>query len=273
VRYRVITILFVLAVFVVPPARCDLQRQMRQSYAGKLLSLRIPSNFDVLQYDASGQPARPGNGEPWTTCGLFKVKKISVSLGQMMIDGDRAAVILNPDPTKKLLLVILDRTLHVVIDLPPSVHSLSDMNGLLARIFVPGDLQTRMTAAWKAEVDLNRDLEAISRTVPEGRVGTLAENRPVYVVNAVPTPPKAVYKPSPEYSRAAVLKKIGGTVRVRMVVNESGYPEILEVLQHQREGLDSRALAAVSQWRFKPALRESMPVAAMLIVDVKFSVR
>jgi outer membrane biosynthesis protein TonB len=54
-----------------------------------------------------------------------------------------------------------------------------------------------------------------------------------------------------------------------MVVNEKGFPEILEVLQHLREGLDKRALAAVSQWRFKPALRESSPVAAMLIVDVK----
>jgi hypothetical protein len=35
-----------------------------------------------------------------------------------------------------------------------------------------------------------------------------------------------------------------------------------------REGIDSRTLAAVSQWRFKPAQRENLPVAAMLIVDV-----
>jgi TonB family protein len=118
-------------------------------------------------------------------------------------------------------------------------------------------------------VDLNRDLADISSDTPDGRIGVLAPNRPVYVVTALPTPPMAIYKPTPSFHGKARSTKAAGTFRVRMVVNEKGFPEILEVLQHLREGLDNRALAAVSQWRFKPALRQSSPVAAMLIVDVK----
>jgi TonB family protein len=271
-RSAIVAALTAMSVVAVPCARGDLQRDLRKTYTGKILSLRIPSNFDVLRFDANGLPGRPSNGEPWTTCGLFRVKKISANLGQVVIDGDREAVILSPDPVKKLLLVELDRPVHVTIDLAGSVRTISDLNPFLARIFLPGDLLARMSAAWRSEVDLNRDLADISEATPDGRIGVLAHNRPVYVVNALPTPPMAIYKPSPSFSEKARFKKVQGTFRVRMVVNEKGFPEILEVLQHLREGLDNRALAAVSQWRFKPALRESLPVASMLIVDVNFHV-
>lgn len=269
-RSAIAAILAAFTVVAVRPAFGDLQKDLRQTYTGKILSLRIPSNFDVLHFDANGQPARPGNGEPWTTCALFRVKKISLNFAQIVIEGDRQAVILSPDPVKKLLLVELDRPVHVTIDTPGSAHTLAELNPLLARVFLPGDLIARMAAAWRSEVDLNRDLADISNTTPDGRIGMLAPNRPVYVVNALPTPPMAIYKPVPNFSGKARSKKVGGTFRVRMVVNEKGFPEILEVLQHLRQGLDNRALAAVSQWRFKPALRESSPVAAMLIVDVNF---
>ena len=271
-RSAIVATLAALTVVAVRPAFGDLQKDLRQTYTGKILSLRIPSNFDVLRFDANGHPARPGDGEPWTTCGLFRVKKIGLNFAQIVIEGDREAVILSPDPVKKLLLVELDRPVHVTVDIPDSVHKLAELNPLLARVFLPGDLIARMSAAWRSEVDLNRDLADVSNATPDGRIGVLAPNRPVYVVNALPTPPMAIYKPSPSFSKKARSKKDGGTFRVRMVVNEKGFPEILEVLQHLREGLDNRALAAVSQWRFKPALRESSPVAAMLIVDVKFRV-
>ena len=267
-RSAIAATLAALSMVAVRPVFGDLQKDLRHTYTGKILSLRIPNNVDVLHYDANGQSAHPSNGEPWTTCGLFRVKKIAVSFTQMVIEGSREAVILSPDPVKKLLLVELDRPLHITIDLPSSAHTLPELNPLLGRIFLPGDLIARMSAAWRSEVDLNRDLADVSSDTPDGRVGVLAPNRPVYVVNALPTPPMAIYKPTPSIPKKA-RSKVGGTFRVRMVVNEQGFPEILEVLQHLREGLDNRALAAVSQWRFKPGLRESSPVAAMLIVDVK----
>jgi TonB family protein len=268
-RSAIAATLAALSMVAVRPAFGDLQKDLRHTYSGKILSLRIPNNLDVLHFDANAQSAHPSNGEPWTTCGLFRVKKIGVSSAQLVIEGSRQAVILSPDPVKKLLLVELDRPVHITIDLPSSVHSLPELNPLLGRVFLPGDLIARMSAEWKSEVDLNRDLADISGDTPDGRIGVLDQNRPVYVVNSLPTPPMAIYKPTPNFQGKARSKKIGGTFRVRMVVNEKGFPEILEVLQHLREGLDNRALAAVSQWRFKPALRESSPVAAMLIVDVK----
>lgn len=246
----------------VPVARGDLQKELRQTYTGKILSLRVPSNLDVLHFDGNGHPARPSEGEPWTTCSLFKVRKIGLNFAQIVIEGEREAVVLSPDPVKKLLLVELDRPVHVTIDLPPSVRTLADSKPVLLRIFAPGDLVSRMTSSWRSEV------ADVSKTTPDGRVGVLAQNRPVYMGEALPTPPLAIYKPAPIVPDKKHHKKNGGKCRVRMVVNERGFPEILEVLQQLRQGLDNAVLAAVSQWRFKPAQRDSLPVAAMLIVDV-----
>jgi len=266
-----VAVLSAVFLFAAPSAHGDLQKDLRRTYTGKILSLRVPNNLDVLHFDTSGKGTRPSNGEPWTTCSLFKVKKIDVSFAQIVIEGDRKAVALNPDPVKKLLLVELNRPVHVTIDLPPSVHTLGDLKLLLLRIFSPGDLIARMTSAWRSEVDLDRDFAEASRTAPDGRVGELAPNRPVYVGEALPTPPMAIYKPVPNLPKKARKGKSAGSCRVRMVVNEQGFPEIIEVLEQVREGLDNQVLAAVSQWRFKPAQRENLPVAAMLIVDVKLS--
>lgn len=267
-RSAVLVVSLIVAVVTVPPLRGDLQKELRQTYTGKILSLRIPSNLDVLHFDGSGHSARPSDGEPWTTCGLFRVKKISANLGLIAIEGEREAVVLSPDSVRKLMLVELDRPVHVTIDLPGSPRTLAELNPLLTRIFWPGDLIARMTAAWRSDVDLNRDLAHVSAMTPDGRIGVLAQNRPVYASEALSAPPLAIYKPVPPLSEKARHKKSGGSFRVRMVVNEHGFPEILEVLERMREGLDNRALAAVSQWRFKPAQRESTPVAAMLVVDV-----
>lgn len=266
-RSAVLAVSLIVAV-AVPVARGDLQKELRQTYTGKTLSLRIPNNLDVLHFDGNGHPARSSAGEPWTTCSLFKVRKIGLNFAQIVIEGDREAVVLSPDPVKKLLLVELDRPVHVTIDLPPSVRTLADSKPVLLRVFAPGDLVARMTSSWRSEVDLNRNLADASKTTPDGRIGVLAQNRPVYVGETLPTPPLPIYKPVPTLPDKKHHKKSGGKCRLRLVVNERGFPEILEVLQQLRQGLDNQVLAAVSQWRFKPAQRDSLPVAAMLIVDV-----
>jgi hypothetical protein len=147
---------------------------------------------------------------------LFEVRKIDMNFAQIVIEGDREAVALNPDPVKKLLLVELNRPVHVTIDLPPSVHTLADLKLLLLRIFAPGDLMARMTSAWRSEVDLNRDLAEASRIAPDGRVGELAQDRPLYVGKALPTPPMAIYKPVPNLPEKPHKGKSAGSCRVRM---------------------------------------------------------
>jgi outer membrane biosynthesis protein TonB len=55
-----------------------------------------------------------------------------------------------------------------------------------------------------------------------------------------------------------------------VVVNEKGFPEILEITKGLGEGLDIRALTAVAGWTFKPAMKNGEPVAVLIHVQMDF---
>ena len=85
--------------------------------------------------------------------------------------------------------------------------------------------------------------------------------------------PRAVYKPGPAYPASALWKKVSGNVRVRVIVNENGFPEILGIIQNLSEGVDAQVLSAVSQWRFEIPRKAGVPTATMVVVEIKFHLR
>lgn len=253
----------------------DLQKELRRTYERKLVTLRVPTGQDIAHFDSQGQPTRPGRGEPWTTCGLFVVTKVFMKGGHINMDGARQIVTMSSQGHRtRLLLLPLDREIHVTIDLPHSVQEATQLEEFMEKIFVPGDVDARLAEAWHSDLDLSGELDDIAKGLKEAQVGLLAGDRPVYLVTSDSvTRPKATYRPGPKYSEKAVFKHISGTVRVRLVVNEKGFPEILEATQHLGEGLDREALSSVAQWRFEPARRNGQAVAAMVVVEVNFRIR
>jgi TonB family protein len=252
----------------------DLQKEVRRRYEGKLLLLSAPSSFDLIHFDAQGHPTREATGEPWTTSGLVRARRIDVRNRQMTIDGPRVIVALDPEPPgTKLIPVTIDREVHVMIELPPSIHGPSELHTFLAQVFSVDGLQQRIANAWHADVDF-KALEDVHTLPPDGRIGTLENGRAVYSwESGVVTKPKALYKPGPTYAANALSKRVSGTIRVRVIVNERGFPEILEVIQHLREGLDARVLSAVSQWHFQPGVKDDAAAATIVIVEIKFHLR
>jgi len=249
----------------------DLRKALRQRFEGKLLRLHAPSGFDVLHYDTKGALTRPSSGEPWTMTGLVQADKVDVRDAQVMVDGRRVVLAIDPQsPTKKLVPVTTDRTVHIGIELPPAITRTSEANEYLNRVIAVDGVTRGIENVWRPAVDLSKSFDA--RQLPrDGKIGTLEGDRAVYAwESGVVSKPKALYKPGPKYPANALLKKVAGTIRVRVVVNERGFPEILEILEHLREGLDAHALAAVSQWRFEPGIREGVPTASAVVVELKF---
>ena len=77
--------------------------------------------------------------------------------------------------------------------------------------------------------------------------------------------------PKPKYPVAARRLKLQGTVTVRVLVSEDGYPK--RVTLGKSSGttiLDEVALEAVQHWSFVPARRGSKPVAAEVEVPLSF---
>ena len=55
-----------------------------------------------------------------------------------------------------------------------------------------------------------------------------------------------------------------------LVVDENGRPRDVHVTRSVNKVLDQNAINAVTQWRFKPALRDGKPVAVRTSVEVGF---
>jgi TonB family protein len=251
----------------------DFRKELRRRYEGKLLLLSVPTSFDVVHFDGSGLPTRAPAGEPWTTAGLIRADKVDVHGGQVVIDGRREIVaLLANTSSKKLVPVTTDRTVHVSIDLPRGSTDPAVRHKFLSHVVSIGEVGSKIESAWHADVDLTRGSGSGTAFPFDGKVGTLAGDRAVYAwESGVVSKPKAIYKPGPRYASNALLKKISGTIRVRVIVNEKGFPEIMEIVEHLREGLDASALSAVSQWRFEPGLRNGVPAASVVVVELKFN--
>ena len=84
------------------------------------------------------------------------------------------------------------------------------------------------------------------------------------------TQPRLLSKVEPEYSDEARKVKLQGSVMLRIVVDEHGRAESIEVTQRLGLGLDERAIEAVKKWRFSPGTRGGRPVPTSALVEVTF---
>jgi protein TonB len=87
------------------------------------------------------------------------------------------------------------------------------------------------------------------------------------------TAPILIAEVLPEYSEEARKARFQGTVVLTTIVREDGSVQVIKVVRGIGFGLDQNAIAAVLQWRFKPARRDGKPVASYLNVEVSFNLR
>jgi TonB family protein len=84
--------------------------------------------------------------------------------------------------------------------------------------------------------------------------------------------PVLIYSVEPDYTAQAKADKVGGIVLINFWVDEQGRPEHVRVRRGLGEGLDEKAVEAVKQYRFKPAMEGGKPVLAELNIEVNFKI-
>jgi TonB family protein len=109
----------------------------------------------------------------------------------------------------------------------------------------------------------------------QGRFGGSIGGAPACgVSNPSPSPcapiPKLLSAPSPIYSEQARKARIEGSCIVALVVDEKGTPTNLRVVTGLGMGLDEKAIEAVKNWKFEPALKDGKPIPAKIAVQVDF---
>jgi protein TonB len=83
--------------------------------------------------------------------------------------------------------------------------------------------------------------------------------------------PACEYCPQPKYSEEARKAKYQGTVVLQAVITADGRATEIQVVKGPGLGLEEKALEAVKQWRFKPAIGPGgKPVPVVVPIEVTF---
>jgi len=92
----------------------------------------------------------------------------------------------------------------------------------------------------------------------------------VYKVGGGISAPQPITTPDPEYTEEARNAKTQGTCVLWLIVDDQGNPKDIRVVRGLGYGLDAKAVAAVKQWKFHPAMKDGQPVNVQISVEVGF---
>jgi TonB family protein len=84
--------------------------------------------------------------------------------------------------------------------------------------------------------------------------------------------PVLVYAPDPEFSDEARRAKYQGVCVVGLIVDAQGNPQRVRIVRPLGMGLDEKALEAVRQYKFKPAMYRGRPVPVEINIEVNFRI-
>jgi TonB family protein len=103
----------------------------------------------------------------------------------------------------------------------------------------------------------------------------LSGQAPAVVGQGGITSPQPITQGKPSYTPAAMRARIEGTARVTCIVEVDGTVSGARITRSLDavNGLDEEAIKAVNEWRFKPGMRNGVPVRVQVAIDVQFSLR
>jgi|SRR5438270_669292 len=84
------------------------------------------------------------------------------------------------------------------------------------------------------------------------------------------TPPRVIYQTDPEFSEEARKAKYQGTCVLGLIVDASGRPTAIRVINALGMGLDEKAIESVKNWKFEPGKKDGHDVSVEIAVEVDF---
>ncbi len=157
----------------------------------------------------------------------------------------------------------LDPSLAIAhFDLGLALEAKLDRQSALERYLLAADLAPDVGT-------YRQNYERLSRLLHKPVVPA-ATSGPVYRMGGAVSAPVPVYQPEPPYSEEARRAKYQGTVVLAIVIDSEGNVADVRVTKPLGLGLDENAVKTVSTWKFKPAMRNGVPVPVRLSLEVTF---
>jgi TonB family protein len=87
------------------------------------------------------------------------------------------------------------------------------------------------------------------------------------------TAPLPIYRVDPDYTDLARTDRVQGVVTLSLVVDEHGVPQHVKVVRGLGDGLDEKALDALTRSRFRPGMENHKAVPVFLYYKVDFALK
>jgi TonB family protein len=228
----------------------------------KLSCLRVPFFGKQLEYGNDGVVIGHPDPASTTNGGMLEINKLEIKDKEVEIRATRVVLINQP-----FEVVRTSQQSRLILKLNNEISE-TDFASLLSKVLEDqAEIDAAVAGYWRPY--------PIDSTAPKDKLqiaGVLQGSRSVYRFSTDKrfTPPKPVYSPDPEYDEESRRKRISGIVVLKVVLNESGCPEIIEV-QRTLVWLDRQAVDAVSQWKFQPSKLDGKPVPVLINIEVSFN--
>jgi TonB family protein len=82
--------------------------------------------------------------------------------------------------------------------------------------------------------------------------------------------PLVIHSVQPEFTDDARRANYQGSVSIKLIVDSQGNPQDVRLASHLGMGLEAKAIEAVRQYRFRPAMYQGHAVAVQIVIDVDF---
>jgi TonB family protein len=120
--------------------------------------------------------------------------------------------------------------------------------------------------AFAPEAPIANEVDGVQGDVPEPE----PSDGKIFHVGGAVSVPRQIYAPEPEFSEEARKAKLSGVCTLGLIVGTDGRPSNIRVLKSLGMGLDEKAMEAVQNWKFEPAMKDLHPVRVEIAVEVDF---
>ncbi len=128
---------------------------------------------------------------------------------------------------------------------------------------------------WGKQIAENRqreNAEMLATTMPSADAAGKSSEKTYWNTRDV-QPPQVIAKAEPQYSEEARKAKLEGSVMLSLTVGSDGAAHDVKVVRPLGSGLDEKAVQAVNQWRWRPAMKSGVAVATRATVEVRFQLQ
>jgi TonB family protein len=243
----------------------DLPDQLNSAYKDKILLLRNFYSGNNLAYDENGALQGSGSPGPWTLAGI-EIKGIGITARGIEIVANRMGTLYkNGKPgVVKIGTLRIQVSKHVTND-----DTKAAIDPILAKIFIDPaeDLRPLLPEVWTYYFS-GKDLQ--SRSAAWQATLEKSPLKPKDFSAGKLTPPHIDYAPDPGYSKEAASRHVEGTSFLSTIIDVSGTPVNVAIMQPLGMGLDEQAVSTLKRWRFKPATLNGKAVPVHINLEVAF---